>query len=102
MIASRFRAARGQRPPNARRERAPSAPRWDRMDSNEVKPMATEAPRPAPPQPPQPKQQQEPPGTERKLDPPADHGEHSYKGSSKLQGRAALITGADSGIGRAV
>ena len=64
--------------------------------------MDTEDPRTAHPQPPQPKQQQEPPGTERKLDPPPDHGEKSYKGSGKLQGRAALITGADSGIGRAV
>ena len=64
--------------------------------------MDTEDPRSAYPQPPQPRQQQEPPGTERKLDPPPDHGEHSYKGSGKLQGKAALITGADSGIGRAV
>ena len=64
--------------------------------------MDNEDPRKAYPQPPQPKQQQEPPGTERKLDPPPDHGEQSYKGSGKLQGKAALITGADSGIGRAV
>ena len=64
--------------------------------------MDNEDPRSGYPQPPQPKQQQEPPGSERKLDPPPDHGEQSYKGSGKLQGRAALITGADSGIGRAV
>ena len=64
--------------------------------------MDTEDPRTAHPTPPQPRQQQEPPGLERKLDPPPDHGEKSYKGSGKLQGRAALITGADSGIGRAV
>jgi NAD(P)-dependent dehydrogenase (short-subunit alcohol dehydrogenase family) len=64
--------------------------------------MDTEDPRNAHPQPPQPKQQQEPPGFTAKLDPPPDHGEKSYKGSGKLQGKAALITGADSGIGRAV
>jgi NAD(P)-dependent dehydrogenase (short-subunit alcohol dehydrogenase family) len=45
---------------------------------------------------------QKPPGTEDELKHPADHGEHSYKGSGKLLGRAALITGGDSGIGRAV
>jgi NAD(P)-dependent dehydrogenase (short-subunit alcohol dehydrogenase family) len=50
----------------------------------------------------QPKQQQQPPGVEAELDPPADHGQDSYEGSGKLAGKAALITGADSGIGRAV
>jgi NAD(P)-dependent dehydrogenase (short-subunit alcohol dehydrogenase family) len=65
-------------------------------------PIDDEDPRKAHPQPPQPRQQQDPPGMTRELDPPPDHGEHSYKGSGKLQGRAALITGADSGIGRAV
>src|ERR1051325_5425274 len=64
--------------------------------------MSDKDPRTAHPQPPQPRQQQEPRGTERQLDPPPDHGEQSYKGSGKLQGRATLITGADSGIGRAV
>ena len=49
-----------------------------------------------------PKQQQTPPGTESRLRPQADHGETSYGGSGKLSGRAAVITGADSGIGRAV
>ncbi len=50
----------------------------------------------------QPKQQQQPPGLESALMPKADHGETSYKGSNKLSGKATVITGADSGIGRAV
>jgi len=50
----------------------------------------------------QPPQQQQPPGTESQLNPPADHGEASYKGSGKLAGKATIITGGDSGIGRAV
>ncbi|HLS18332.1 MAG TPA: SDR family oxidoreductase [Paracoccaceae bacterium] len=54
------------------------------------------------PAPPFPKQPQPPPGLARRLDPPADHGEESYQGSGKLEGRKALITGGDSGIGRAV
>ena len=44
----------------------------------------------------------DPPGTETELTPDADHGERSYQGSGKLTGRAAVITGGDSGIGRAV
>jgi NAD(P)-dependent dehydrogenase (short-subunit alcohol dehydrogenase family) len=54
------------------------------------------------PQPPFPKQDQSSPGTEDRLRPQADHGEESYKGSGKLQGKKAVITGGDSGIGRAV
>ena len=55
------------------------------------------------PKPPYPNQQQQPaPGTEKEMTPQADHGETSYKGSGKLTGRKAVITGADSGIGRAV
>ncbi len=42
------------------------------------------------------------PGGQEELRPRADHGETSYRGSGKLEGRAALITGGDSGIGRAV
>ena len=50
----------------------------------------------------QPAQQQEPPGTEAQLTPKADHGESTYQGSGKLKDKATLITGGDSGIGRAV
>lgn len=54
------------------------------------------------PKPPFPKQDQEAPGTEAGLQPKADHGEQSYRGSGKLEGKKAVITGGDSGIGRAV
>ena len=53
------------------------------------------------PRPPFPKQPQPSPGLARKMDPQPDHGEESYKGSGRLAGRKALITGGDSGIGRA-
>ncbi|PYQ51626.1 MAG: NAD(P)-dependent oxidoreductase [Acidobacteria bacterium] len=45
---------------------------------------------------------QKAPGVERKMKPRADHGERSYRGSGKLEDLAAIITGGDSGIGRAV
>src|SRR5215216_1015779 len=54
------------------------------------------------PQPPFPEQQQEPVGLESEMEPRPDYGEESYRGSGKLQGKAAIITGGDSGIGRAV
>jgi len=54
------------------------------------------------PKPPYPSQQQDMPGTTEQMRPKPDHGEESYKGSGKLEGYGALITGGDSGIGRAV
>ena len=49
----------------------------------------------------QPEQQQEVPGVQAAMTPVPDCGEHSYRGSGKLAGKAAIITGGDSGIGRA-
>src|SRR3954452_18958845 len=54
------------------------------------------------PGPEQPEQQLEHPGRESDMDPQPDYGEESYRGSGRLEGRRALITGGDSGIGRAV
>jgi NAD(P)-dependent dehydrogenase (short-subunit alcohol dehydrogenase family) len=54
------------------------------------------------PKPPFPKQKQPMPGFTKKMEPVPDHGEGSYKGSGRLVGKKAIITGGDSGIGRAV
>ena len=53
------------------------------------------------PKPPFEKQSQSWPGLASQMDPPPDHGERSYRGSGRLAGRRALITGGDSGMGRA-
>jgi NAD(P)-dependent dehydrogenase (short-subunit alcohol dehydrogenase family) len=50
----------------------------------------------------QPPQQQDVPGTTAQMNPKPDHGEESYRGCGKLEGKKTIITGADSGIGRAV
>ena len=68
---------------------------------------STTTPRPVPnpvdqyPKPPFQAQQQPWPGLASRMNPPPDHGEISYKGSGRLLGRKALITGGDSGMGRA-
>jgi NAD(P)-dependent dehydrogenase (short-subunit alcohol dehydrogenase family) len=54
------------------------------------------------PKPPFPNQKQPMPGLTNKMDPVPDHGERSYRGSGRLKGKRAIITGGDSGIGRAV
>jgi NAD(P)-dependent dehydrogenase (short-subunit alcohol dehydrogenase family) len=62
---------------------------------------ALQDPRSKFPKPPFREQTQEWPGLASKMDPKPDHGEKSYKGSGRLSGRKALITGGDSGMGRA-
>lgn len=64
--------------------------------------MTAHDPRTKYPQPPMPGQKQDMPGMTGMMQPRPDHGEESYKGSGRLDGCAAIITGADSGIGRAV
>lgn len=64
-------------------------------------PQGLEDPRGRYPKPPFRKQKQPWPGLACKMDPPPDHGEESYRGSGRLTGRKALITGGDSGMGRA-
>jgi NAD(P)-dependent dehydrogenase (short-subunit alcohol dehydrogenase family) len=49
-----------------------------------------------------PEQHQDAPGSETQINPKPDHGEESYRGSGKLKDKVAIITGSDSGIGRAV
>lgn len=64
--------------------------------------LAMQDPRTQYPSPPFPRQPQPAPGLASEMQPRPDHGETSYRGSGKLEGRKALITGGDSGIGRAV
>jgi NAD(P)-dependent dehydrogenase (short-subunit alcohol dehydrogenase family) len=66
------------------------------MEPNLENPRQQKVPQPFPPQP------QEQPGVEKEMHPRPDYGEQTYKGSGRLKGRRALVTGGDSGIGRAV
>lgn len=63
--------------------------------------LTIQDPRTQYPQPPFPRQPQPVPGLASDMDPKPDHGETSYVGAGKLKGRKALITGGDSGVGRA-
>lgn len=63
--------------------------------------LTMQDPRTQYPQPPFPRQPQPHPGLASNMDPKPDHGETSYRGSGRLTGRKALVTGGDSGIGRA-
>jgi len=72
--------------------------------ANNVAPQnpAVQDPKAQMPKPDFPPKPQPYPGSESEMDPKADHGEESYQGLGRLTGRKALITGGDSGIGRAV
>src|SRR3712207_2883154 len=72
------------------------------MIGDETMTQQTQDPRQAEPQPPFPEQSQEHPGSEAAMEPAPDSGAATYRGFGRLTGRVALITGADSGIGRAV
>lgn len=73
----------------------------DKMETGVADANVLPDPRAKYPKPPFKKQKQAWPGLACKMEPPPDHGERSYKGSGRLLGRKALITGGDSGMGRA-
>ncbi|HWK98834.1 MAG TPA: SDR family NAD(P)-dependent oxidoreductase, partial [Parapedobacter sp.] len=73
-----------------------------KMTENDKANRANEDPVSKYPKPPFPKAPQDVPGTESAMNPQADHGEQSYRGKNRLTGKAAIITGGDSGIGKAV
>jgi NAD(P)-dependent dehydrogenase (short-subunit alcohol dehydrogenase family) len=68
----------------------------------EINMSGTQDPKELEAKPPFPEQEQEQVGLESEMEPRPDYGEESYRGSGKLEGKAAIITGGDSGIGRAV
>src|SRR5215203_1928790 len=72
------------------------------MEKNMSNQSKTQDPKELEARPPFPEQEQEPVGLESEMEPRPDYGEESYRGSGKLEGKAAVITGGDSGIGRAV
>jgi len=65
-------------------------------------PLKQQDPKEQYPKPPFDEPKQTPPGLEKQMKTQPDYGENSYVGSGKLEGRAAIVTGSDSGIGRAV
>ncbi|MGI9088100.1 MAG: SDR family oxidoreductase [Chthoniobacterales bacterium] len=73
----------------------------DKSKEQAMTPEKLQDPKTKYPQPPFKGQEQPWPGLASKMDPKPDHGEKSYKGSGRLAGRKALITGGDSGMGRA-
>jgi len=75
---------------------AEAAPAWASAPADKLENPANKYPRP-----PFKSQSQPWPGLAGQMDPKPDHGEKSYKGSGRLKGRKALITGGDSGMGRA-
>ncbi len=77
-----------------------SAPAFGRTSAGEDSP-ALRDPRGKYPKPPFERQSQEWPGLAGRMNPRPDHGETSYRGRDRLAGRKALITGGDSGMGRA-
>ncbi|MHC5305939.1 SDR family oxidoreductase [Bartonella sp. LJL80] len=81
----------------------PLSARAQTQSTMEANPLAERRnPVDAYPRPPYSTEKQDPPGLASKMNPLPDHGEQTYKGSGRLNGRKALITGGDSGIGRAV
>jgi NAD(P)-dependent dehydrogenase (short-subunit alcohol dehydrogenase family) len=80
---------------------APILTKGNVFADNSSRPLALKNPADIYPKPPFEKQDQPWPGLASKMKPKPDHGEKSYVGSGKLKGRKALITGGDSGIGRA-
>ncbi|GAB3922028.1 SDR family oxidoreductase [Mucilaginibacter myungsuensis] len=77
------------------------APAFGAVNDKTMENVALEDPTTKYPRPPFQEQKQEWPGLAGKMTPKPDHGETSYKGSGRLKGRKALITGGDSGMGRA-
>ena len=71
------------------------------MNDDGTERLRMQDPRKQYPQPPFPRQPQGAPGLAAAMEPKPDHGETSYRGHGRLTGRRALVTGADSGIGRA-
>ena len=84
---------------------ATGAPAMAQTNQSQAEPAPSAQPIQSPnlkyPQPPYKKQSQPWPGLASQMDPPPDHGETTYRGSGRLAGRKALITGGDSGMGRA-